>query len=81
MNVPNPHVSNSDKENKECWRDSIKPIGLLKKVCVLRGWPQPTFKGRGSTLRCYVNASEYKMKYFGKFMRSFWFLQCVALRC
>ena len=61
-------TSNSDKDNKDCWRDSTKPIGLLKKICVLRGWPQPTFKGKGSTLRCYVNGNEYKMKYFGEFL-------------
>lgn len=48
------------------WRDVVKPIGILKSICVLRGWVQPTFKGKGSTLRCYVNGNEYKMKYFGK---------------
>ena len=55
------------RSSKDKWRDSLKPVDILKRLCLLKGWIQPIYSRDAEGMKVIVDGSAYSL---GKIMRN-----------
>ena len=48
--------------SKDRWRDSLKPMDLLKRMCLLKGWINPLYKRDAGGLKVVVGGATHSLE-------------------
>ncbi|XP_063694280.1 myoferlin-like isoform X6 [Bolinopsis microptera] len=50
------------RTSKDRWRDNLKPVDLLKRMCLLKGWTSPQFRRDSNGLKVIVGGETYQLE-------------------
>jgi len=50
------------RSSKDKWRDSLKPVDILKRLCLLKGWIQPIYSRDAEGMKVIVDGSAYSLE-------------------
>ena len=49
------------RSSKDRWRDNLKPVDLLKRMCLLKGWIAPQFRRDSHGLKVVVGGETFHL--------------------